>query len=82
MRYFGGDFHCIFDDLTVIAHLKRHLEYLIFISQQQLEEEAKKPPEEHPETPEPQTETRNLCIAQIIYGENKVSSQSHLIHFL
>lgn len=44
--------------------------------QQQLEEQANKPPEEKSNTPEP--ETKNQSCAQVIYAENrKKAAEAH-----
>lgn len=40
--------------------------------QHQLEDEAKKPPEEKPSMPEAASETKHQSIAQVLYAENRV----------
>ena len=45
----------------------------IFFLQQQLEDQAAKPPvEEKPGTPDVPSEPKNQSIAQLIYAENRV----------
>ena len=52
--------------------VERVIYYLTFTLQQQLEEQAKKPPEEKLESTEPERESKHQSIAQIIYAANRV----------
>lgn len=48
--------------------------FIYFYLKQQLEEQAKKPPEEKLESAEPERESKHQSVAQIIYAANRVST--------
>lgn len=47
----------------------------LLLFQHNLEEQAKKPPEEKLESAEPERESKHQSIAQIIYAANRVRSE-------